>query len=456
MTSRSRRYSLRRRLIAATLGSSIVVGLVSTAIVVGVAWHETSETFDDALEESARTTLSLGVGLARSGAIDDDPVVDRQRERVRLRYQIVSAAGEVVRRADGAPRRPFVDRYRRDERFYDVRVDRDWWRVHVLHHDEPAFSVQVGQQWEERTELLTDTIESLVWPMLVLWALLGLFNWWAIRRLLTPLEALATGIAAKSSDDLSPVQDAGQASELQPVLAALNQLLGRLGRALEGERRFTADAAHELRTPLAAVGSRIQLMQRTHQAAASPALADDLQQLRDDIARSTALVENLLQLARLDPESSPSLAMAPVDLPALLREVVRACASAATARQVTVEIDCRVDRIRGHRDWLYGAIRNLVDNAVRHGRAGGRVAVRARRGPDGIMLSVDDDGPGVDAEHLERLTQRFYRVLGGTAQGSGLGLSIVARIAALHGATVAFGPGLDGRGFGVTLRFSEA
>lgn len=465
-----RAYSLRRRLIATTVGSSVIVGLVSTAIVLAIAWKETSEAFDDTLEEGAKLALALGEDAAR-GNFERRGRGERSPQ-MRIDYQILSRDGKVVRRGDDAPTEPFVDPGSRDDRFHDVRLDGQWWRVYVLRHDELGFSVQVGQEWEERVGLIGDVLESLAWPLAALWLLLGLVNWWLIRRLVAPLDRMTRVIAAKSPDDLSAMADDEPAVELSAVVQALNQLLGRLSRALEGERRFTADAAHELRTPLAALASRIQLMQRSHQAIGSPALAADLQRLRDDVARSTVLVENLLQLARLDPQSADATAMAGIDLDPLFEAVVRACHLAAAARHVEVAVDNRLGRaaeaptaggrsggdaregsIIGNRAWLFSALRNLLDNAIRHGAERGRVEIIAARRGETVEITVRDDGPGVVESDRERLTRRFYRVVGTQAQGSGLGLSIVARVAELHGAGLRLGTGQGGRGLAVTLVF---
>ncbi|SOE51623.1 ATP-binding protein [Orrella dioscoreae] len=440
-------YSLRRRLISTTLGSSIAVGLISTIIVLALAWKEVSDTFDDSLEEGARLVLALGEGTSVGGM----PARDREAAQpsLRLDYQIVSRDGVVLRRGEDAPRRPFVDPGRKDDRFYDVRVDGERWRVYVRKHDALDFSVQIGQEWDDRSDLIVDMLASLAWPLVGLWLLLGVMNWWLIRRLLAPLENMARGMEDKSPSDLSPLVYDGRAREVQTVVTALNRLLGRLDHALEGERRFTADAAHELRTPLAALASRIQVMQRTL-AADSPAAAQ-LQRLREDVARSTALVENLLHLARLDPESPDALRTEAIDAPALLEELVRVCAPAAAAREVSVTVACQVAMVTGNRDGLVMALRNLLHNAISYGRRGGRVEISATQAAAGVVLAVRDDGEGVSQADRERLTQRFFRILGNEVQGSGLGLSIVARVAELHRATLRFEEGLEGRGLGVLL-----
>lgn len=440
-------YSLRRRLISTTLGSSIAVGVVSTVIVLAIAWKEVSDTFDDSLEEGARLVLALGEGTSVAGM----PARDRDdaEPALRLDYQIISRGGEVIARGDDAPKRPFVDPERKDDRFYDVRADGERWRVYVREHENEQFSVQVGQEWDDRTDLIVDMLKSLAWPLIGLWLLLGLVNGWLIRRMLAPLERLARDMEAKAPADLSPLVYGGKAQEVRTVVTALNRLLGRLSQTLEGERRFTADAAHELRTPLAALASRIQVMQRSIPMEGPAAV--QLRRLREDVARSTALVENLLQLARLDPQSAEALVTEVVDTRELIDEVVRACGPAALARGVIVSVDCRVATATGNREGLATALRNLLHNAIIYGRAGGRVEVSVQRQGSALAFVVRDDGDGVAPADLERLTQRFYRVLGSETQGSGLGLSIVARIAELHRATLSFGKGLEGRGLGVTL-----
>ncbi|MBJ7263686.1 MAG: sensor histidine kinase N-terminal domain-containing protein [Burkholderiaceae bacterium] len=497
-------YSLRRRLIVTTLLSSLVCGLACVAMVMVIAWNETSDTFDSALEEGARLTLSLGAAMARDDALerDEDRVrVDRADKRVSLYYQLVGDDGDVLRRARGAPDEPFVENDPDDDEFYNVWADGRLWRVYVLKHDDLDLEVQIGQHWDDRNELLSETIEALAWPALALWLALGFINGWVIRKSLQPLESAARAIAQKSPDDLTAVSVDGQSTEVAAMLAALNTVLIRLSGALKSERRFTADAAHELRTPLAALGSKIQLMQRRYRVAGSndpqvdmnTDLQNDLQGLRTDLARNTALVENLLLLARLDPQGADDLPKERVDVYTLLREVVAACAPAAQARAIRIDVteakgsglDAASINLCANRQLLFSALRNLVDNAVRYGVEGGRVVIELDTkctaiGSDAVLyagapshariesdvqtrtspqarprtstcFSVRDDGPGVPPAEHGRLTQRFYRRLGHRATGNGLGLSIVEQIVVLHGGSLSFGEGIDERGLGVHL-----
>ncbi len=447
-------YSLRRRLTASVLGASVFMWVVCMAVVVHVAWRETSEVFDDALEEGARLALVLGVNLERQGALaggeGERAEAPRAPAKLKLYYQIVGSDGRVWRRAEGAPDQPFSRELAQRHGYLNTWIDGRAWRIYVLRAEGRGFQVQIGQPWEERIGLLDEIAEELLWPALLLLALLGGFCWFVIRRLLRPIEHTAERIAAKSPADLQPVPSTGEPRELQPIVLAFNLVLSRLALALQAERRFTADAAHELRTPLAALRMRIQLLQRQRGAGA----VEDLRSLRDDVDRCTSLVESLLALARLDPERPEALAREAVDMAAMFARLEAGAAPMAAERGVALVFGAASAHVSAHPALLQTALRNLLDNALRYGVPGGRVHIEAvDRGAAGVCVAVRDDGPGVPEADRARLTERFFRVLGTGEPGSGLGLSIVARVAALHGATLRFGPGLDGRGLGVLMDF---
>ncbi len=446
LQARRAHWSLRRRLLQMVMGTSIALWLVSLAIVIGVAWFATSEVFDEALEEGARLVLQLGTE-ADAGARRELPGGGGEAMKLRMYYQIVAPDGRVLLRADDTPKSAFVPRVESRKSFANVWIDDELWRVHVRRAPDGT-SAQVGQPMEERLELLGDMAENLAWPALVLLLLLGLVSWWQIRRLLRPLEDTAMRIAAQSPRDLSPIAVPNPPRELQTILDALNALLARLGVALDSERRFTNDAAHELRTPLAALRMRVQLIERELQLPGS-----HLQQLRADLDRCTGLIESLLALARLDPQAEP-LQREAVALDALIDALDFA---PAHAKNMRVERALAVTHLQATPALIASALRNLIDNAQRYGSAGGRIRIETQRLPGGgVRLAVRDDGPGVAAEQRVRLGERCFRVLGTGQAGNGLGLSIVARIAALHGATLRFEEGLDGRGLGVVLDFPAA
>ncbi|SSY79374.1 MULTISPECIES: ATP-binding protein [Alcaligenes] len=441
--SRTKGWSLRRRLLLTVMGTSIGLWLVSLAIVVGVAWHATGDVLDDALEEGARLVLMLDPQEAQASANTTDTRLNRDAAlKLRMYYQLVAADGRVLLRGDDTPKTAFIPQAKRKQ-ITTVWVDDELWRVYVR-PGAGGVTAQVGQPMEERLELLEDMAENLVWPAVGLLALLGLSSWFLIRRLMRPLEDTAKRINSKSPDDLTPVEGGNPPRELQPMLDALNALMARLSSALESERRFTSDAAHELRTPLAGLRMRVQLIERELQ------LPDaHLQQLRADLDRCTALVESLLALTRLEPQAEP-LKRETVDLNQVLDSLIPSLPSTS----INMERALAVTSIQAAPVLLNSALRNLIGNAIRYGGAGVRVRVETTRRHDGgVRLAVRDNGPGVPPEQRPRLGERFFRVLGTGQTGNGLGLSIVARIAALHEATLSFEEGLDGQGLSVVLDF---
>ncbi|MDV2117104.1 ATP-binding protein [Alcaligenes faecalis] len=441
--SRPQGWSLRRRLLLTVMGTSIGLWLVSLSIVVSVAWHATGEVLDDALEEGARLVLMLDPQEAAPGTNTTGTRLNRDEAlKLRMYYQLVAADGRILLRGDDTPKMAFLPQANRKQ-ITTVWVDEELWRVYVR-PGAGGVTAQVAQPMEERLELLEDMAENLVWPAVGLLALLGLSSWFLIRRLMHPLEDTAKRIKAKSPDDLTPVQGDNPPRELQAMLDALNTLMARLSTALDSERRFTSDAAHELRTPLAGLRMRVQLIERELQ------LPDaHLQQLRADLDRCTALVESLLALTRLEPQAEP-LKRETVDL----NQILDSLSPSLPSLSVNIERALTVTNVQAAPVLLSSALRNLIGNAIRYGGTDVRVRVETTRRHDGgVRLAVRDNGPGVPVEQRPRLGERFFRVLGTGQAGNGLGLSIVARIAALHHATLSFEDGLDGQGLSVVLDF---
>lgn len=446
-------WSLRRRLLAAIVSASIVLWLASLGIVTAISWQETNDVFDDALEEAGTMIMAATTDWDERGLLarlQPGRGNEGKARKVDMHYQVV-VDGRVLRRTGDAPERPFVSGFDDDHGFADPRIGGKRWRVFVVRDAARRAEVQVGQRYDERYDILEELAESLWLPVLGMLVLLALVCWLLTGRVLKPLRRTAAAIAAKTPDDLALVPTSGQAREILPIVKALNGVLGRLDGALQAERRFTADAAHELRTPLAGLHMHVQLLQRQH-----PELVQPLRKLRQDTARMTALVDSLLTLARLDPLAREHVRPQPVALMPLLERLRADHAQAAGERGMQVTVRCDVDTVDADPALLEIALRNLVDNALRYCPDGCRIEVQAVRIDGRVRIAVRDDGAGVDAATRQRLTERFFRVLGQGKEGSGLGLSIVKRIADLHGIVLAFGPGLDGRGLGVTLDFPVA
>ncbi|OYO30337.1 ATP-binding protein [Janthinobacterium sp. PC23-8] len=454
MTARAERerkpWSLRRRLLAAIVAASTVLWLASLGIVTMIAWIETNEVFDDALEESGQMLMAATTDWQQRGLLARAQEGRGPDRKVDMQYQIV-VGGQVVQRTSGAPSQPFVRHFDDSHGFADPEVEQRRWRVFVVRDEERQFEVQVGQRYKKRYDILQELAEHLWLPVAGFLLLLALVCWLLTGRVLKPLRATVSKIAAKSPGDLAQVELAGQPRELLPIVQALNGVLGRLDVALQSERRFTADAAHELRTPLAGLHMHVQLLQRQH-----PELVAPFQKLRRDITRVTALVDSLLTLARLDPLARAQVATTPVALAPLLEQLLASHAQEATSRNMALSVRCELDIVEADPAMLDILLRNLLDNALRYCPDGSRIEIVAERHAGRPRIGVRDNGPGVDNASRQRLSERFFRVLGQQQAGSGLGLSIVKRIADLHGMTLAFGPGLDGRGLGVTLDFPGA
>jgi two-component system sensor histidine kinase QseC len=298
-------------------------------------------------------------------------------------------------------------------------------------NNEHNLQVQVSENHHIRDELIGHIAWRLLFPALFGLPLIGLWVWLATRQGLASLNGLAGQIASRAPQQLQPLVPATAPSEIRPMLEALNSLFKRVETALEAERRFTADAAHELRTPLAALQAQLQVALRARD---NDERDRSLMQLQNGLSRASHLVDQMLQLARLDPESGlpePQL----VDLAEITEAVCAELGILILDKNLdfdfTTEPGCIVI---GQGEWLRVLIRNLVDNAIRYTPPGGRVRVAISRGPTDYRLEVTDSGPGIPPEEREAVQRRFHRLNQTDQPGSGLGLAIVSRIAELHGA----------------------
>jgi two-component system OmpR family sensor kinase len=286
---------------------------------------------------------------------------------------------------------------------------------------------------------------------------MGFAIWRLVGREVRVLKSTAQAIAQRTPDSLAPIEAATVPEEVQPLVDSLNGLLGRLGGALTQQRQFISDAAHELRTPLTALRLQLQLAERASDDAERQRAHADL---RDGINRAVHVVEQLLTLARADPEAG-SAARAPVDLLELAQSVAHAHEAPAAERGVTLALELRDAPlvVHGDRRSLRTLLDNLLDNALRYGLpqadgSGGKVTLRARREGEGALLEVEDEGPGIPSAERERVFDRFYRGSGALeTEGFGLGLSIAKRMVDVMGGEIGLLSDTDsGSTFWVRLR----
>jgi two-component system sensor histidine kinase QseC len=398
----------------------------------------------------AQLAQSAAILHAQAGHELDEMVVDEigtgHKYERKIAFQIWDRKGRLVLHSRGAPETPL---HEGGAGFADVSIGGKAWRVFALRDAGRGLTVQVGERRELREELAADAARHLLHPMLFALPMLGILIWLAVTRGLEPLRRAAQDVSGRSRDHLAPLPAAGAPHEVRPLLDALNALFARVRSTMDRERRFTADAAHELRTPLAAIKTQAQVAQ----AAGDPrSRGHALDQVVAGADRATHLVAQLLTLARLDPQDGlPETTT--VDLGRLARELLAELGPLALAKRIDVELDaapsCTVD---GDPTMLSILLRNLVDNAMRYTQRGGSLRVRVGAGGDGTgaWLEVQDNGPGIPSSQRDKVLERFYRIEGSGESGSGLGLSIAQRIVELHRAKLELldavpGPGLRAR-----------
>ncbi|MEK8050884.1 ATP-binding protein [Ideonella sp. DXS22W] len=450
--------SLQARL---TLGVLALVGAVwlATAVLVARdAGHELDELLDGHLAQAAALLVAQqareldDAHEGRDERAIDAPVLHRYAPRVAFQ---VFHENRLALRSAGAPAEPLLAEavVARHQGFHTVERDGLRWRVFATRGAEHDIQVYVAEQMVARSEIVRAVLRSLLAPAALAVPLLALGVWWAVRRGSAPLRQLQAQLAQREPQALAPVALPDAPAEMQPMVQALNALLARIGALVEGERRFTADAAHELRTPIAAIRAQAQVALG---ASSEPERRQALAATLDGCDRATRLVAQLLTLSRLE-AAADAPALQPVDLVALARQVVADAAPEAIAqdRQIALDAPASACPVPGDATLLAVLLRNLVDNALRYSPPGAavQVSVLSAAPGQGVQLRVDDSGPGLSEADLARLGERFFRVLGHGQDGSGLGWSIVRRIADVHGAAVTAGRSAALGGLAVSVQW---
>ncbi|MDY6011019.1 MAG: ATP-binding protein [Duodenibacillus sp.] len=299
--------------------------------------------------------------------------------------------------------------------------------------------IQVAQPLEVRDSLAVSTALRIVQPLLVLIPFLAIAIWFITSHMLEPLSRTARAVALRSPSSLSPLETRGLPFELKSLVDALNELLARLGDSLSAQQRFASDAAHELRTPLAAIKLQAQLLARARDDEARAKYGARLQQ---GVARATRLVEQLLTIARLDPDAAEK-PMSDVDLAQIAGTTVEELSMSAAEKDITLSAKAEPLVIRGMPEALHLMVVNLTDNAIRYTPTGGRIEIGVAAQDGKAVITVTDNGPGIAPEERQRVFERFYRALGTKVSGTGLGLAIVSRIVQMHEGTITVEDGFE-------------
>ncbi len=437
--------SLRNRLLALVLGGVAVAWIGAAVFAYRDARHETDELLDGYLAQSAALILTQAGDDLGDLELEHAPQLHRYARHVA--FQVWDDGKALRVHSANAPNTRFSSR---NDGFDDVEVHGQRWRVFSSFDQHREILVQVGELRKARDEIALAVVRGLVAPLVIALPVLGVLLWIAVTLGLAPLGAIGQAVARRDSANLAPLDVGSPPREVAPLIASLNSLFDRVRASMEQERRFTADAAHELRTPIAALRAQAEVA----------LAADDAAQRHHALGgvitgcdRAAHLIGQLLTLARLDPARAGNPDET-ADLAATARELAAMHAQAALERGLDLSVDAPVSVIVAVEPALLQILlRNLIDNAVRYTAGAGReIQVEVA---DGIqpVCRIIDDGPGVPPEERARLGERFHRGEGTSEQGSGLGLSIVQRIADLCGATVAFATAPGGRGLCVTVNF---
>lgn len=448
-TADTRWFSLRRHLLVWLLTGVSAGWLLALFFSYHDAHHEIDELFDAQMVQVAQTLLAL------ASEYDDDIArmeTEGHKYQKHFIFQLWDAEGRLLLRSQHAPIVLLTEQDGFSETWHS---NGRHWRNYSQWDREKRLRVQVAENHHVRDELSGYIIGQLLLPALFGLPLLGFWLWFATRRGLSPLDAIAAQVAERAPERLDPVIPSRAPLEMRPLLAALNGLFGRLSATLDNERRFTADAAHELRTPLAAILAQSEVAQRARDEIER---SQALKQIQTAGRRASRLIDQLLTLARIDPMHLLSLQTLRLD--SLAIEVCAEHGAAALDKHIVLELDApQPVPLRGHEDMLRILLRNLLDNALRYTPAGGKVSLTVTASEGMAVLTVSDNGPGIAPELRLAALRRFHRLASQDSAGSGLGLSIVARIAELHHARLELDNGLPregGCGLSVKLSFPES
>ena len=440
------RASLKQRLLVLVLAVITLVWLGATAF----TYHDAREEFDEVLDAHLAQTASL---LVAQTAHDLDeletehaPLLHKYARRVA--FQIWEKGHQLRLHSVNAPQQPLTNK---EHGFSDTSIDGHRWRVFSTWDESGEYLIHVAERAEMRDELARDIAINLLRPLWFSLPLLALLLWVAVLRGLRPLDRLAREVEQREPENLAALDASTAPREVVPLIERLNRLFTRIEASMQKERRFTADAAHELRTPVAAIKAQAQV------ARSASGEAERIHALDNAILgcdRAAHLIDQLLTLARVDTLDRGVAELC--QLRDIAAEVIAELAPAALGKGVQFELLAGDGAtVRGNPGLLRVLLRNLLDNAVKHTPPGTLVQVSLTHEHGMTCLSVSDNGPGIPEQERNNVLERFYRPLGTQASGSGLGLSIVKRIAEVHDASLHMAATNAGRGLRVTVIFKR-
>jgi two-component system, OmpR family, sensor histidine kinase QseC len=363
-------------------------------------------------------------------------------------FQIWNRTGKLILHSISAPKIPLSDG---KPGLSTLWLDGQSWRVFTVYNKKNDLTIVVGERSDFRQKLENQLTQDSILIMLITYPFLGFLIWIIVGRGLDTLKKVAREVSHRAPSFLEPVDAESVPSEIEPLVVELNSLFHRLQEAFEREKRFAADAAHELRTPLAALRTQTQVALR----AETPDGRDEaLRKVLEGVDRATHVVQQLLTLSRMLPQSSIN-EPTHIDIAKVAADIAAQLVPIAIEKNIDLELIAPDNStvIRGNITSIGILIRNLVDNAIRYTPAGGAVVIEIKPLGDKVILNVIDSGPGIPKQLRDRVFERFFRVIGNKAPGSGLGLGIVQQISRLHNAEIQLLTPSSGKGLEFRIIF---
>lgn len=367
-------------------------------------------------------------------------------------FQIWNKDKELILHSPNSPKQAFTKHFKPG--FSNLWLNGQEWRINTVYNKNSQLTIMVAERDNYRQALEDQLTQDSIFIMLITYPFLGFLIWVIVGRGLGTLKEVAEEVKHRAPTFLKPVDLESVPAEVEPLVSELNSLFARLQDAFMRNKRFTADAAHELKTPLAALSTQVQVALRANN---DEARNQAMLKVLAGVNRSTHVVQQLLTLSRMDPQDHIK-DPAPVVLAKQAMEVAALLAPEAIAKNIELELltpDCKAT-LNSNPTFIAILIRNLVDNAIRYSYEGGYVRINIEEDNKHIYLSVTDNGPGIPEELRERVFERFFRVIGNKTTGSGLGLGIVSQIVKLHDADIALETPENGKGLRVKITFPKS
>lgn len=449
--------SLRQLLLGWLVAPLLAVLVVGAIIAYFIALRAATDAYDKALLDPV-IAMADHIKLVDGHIEFDLPPIAQRVLMVdaydRLYFQVTGPNGELISGNQGLPL-PLQRTLANDPVFYDASYLGDQVRVAALRvpmANGGEVVIQAAETLVKRTRMVWEILLADLLPDFLVALAVLLLVWIGVGRGLKPLERLRAEIAARSHTDLRPVRADDAPEEVRPLLQTLNELLARLQATIEAQQRFLANAAHQLRTPLAGLQMQTELIARGQ---LPDELRGQLSQLQKATVKTAHLANQLLTLAHAEPARWNTHSMTDLDLQSIAEAAAAEWVPRALAKKIDLGFELSAAPLRGDPLLIRELLANLIDNAINYTPSGGHVTVRTRN-HGGAVLEVEDNGLGIPEKARDRVFERFYRIEGTSGEGSGLGLAIVQEIAGLHDARLEITSAASGRGTLVVVRFPLA